>query len=129
MKFLIILVVVIISGCSSASPEVLPEVMKLSNATLKVKYHNEIEIKGGPVNKTSVSVIITPSNSGLMWKPKTTMYVFAGEEKMNEDYHKIIIYGTPSKVGDFDVIVSGHTLGTMYSGIGFYRKYRLVIND
>lgn len=125
MAFLLLL----IFGCGTRSPVVLPDATALPNATLKNMYHAQIKIKGGPINKTSVSVIITPSDSGLMWKPETKMYVFAGEEKMNEDYHNIIIYGTPSKEGNYDVIVSGHTLGTMYSGGSFYRNYRLAIND
>lgn len=86
------------------------------------------EIKGGAVNESSVSVSITPNGSGLIWSPEEIKYSFGGEDGVNKNYHRIIISGIPKKSGDYSVTVSGFTLGTMYSGKYFHKKYTVKIN-
>lgn len=127
MKYLIFVLIFIVSGCSSAHPTVLPEKNDLKVATVNQKYQGVIEIKGGAVNQSSVSVSITPSDSGLVWNPEEVKYDFGGEDGINKDYHRIIISGIPKKSGDYSVTVSGFTLGTMHSGKDFYKKYTIKI--
>lgn len=115
------------SGCSAPNPDVFPDTAELQGGVVSTEYGNQIEIKGGPVNKSSVSVSIVPEGSGLMWEPETIKYKIGNEDGANIDYHKITIFGVPKKSGSYDVIVSGYTLGTMDSGKDFYRKYRLII--
>lgn len=127
MKYFICVLIVIVSGCSSTHPTILPEKNDLKVATINHKYQEAIEIKGGAVNESSVSVSITPNDSGLSWDPEETKYSFGGENGVNKDYHRIIISGIPKKSGDYSVTVSGFTLGTMYSGKDFYKQYTIKI--
>lgn len=75
-----------------------------------------------------MSVSITPNGSGLIWSPEEIKYSFGGEDGVNKNYHRIIISGIPKKSGDYSVTVSGFTLGTMYSGKYFHKKYTVKIN-
>lgn len=127
MKYSICVFVFIVSGCSSINPTILPEKSDLKVATVNHKYQEVIEIKGGAVNESSVSVSIAPNDSGLAWSPEETKYSFGGEDGVNKDYHRIIISGIPKKSGDYRVTVSGFTLGTMYSGKDFYKQYTIKI--
>lgn len=127
MKYFICVLIFIASGCSSTHPTILPEKSDFKVATVNHKYQKFIEIKGGPVNESSVSVSITPNDSGLAWNPEETKYSFGGEDGINKDYHRIIISGIPKKSGEYCVTVSGFTLGTMYSGQDFYKQYKLEI--
>lgn len=127
MKYFICVLIFIVSGCSSTHPTILPEKSDLKVATVNHKYQEIIEIKGGAVNESSVSVSITPNDSGLAWSPEETKYSFGGENGINKDYHRIIISGNPKKSGDYRVTVSGFTLGTMYSGKDFYKQYTIKI--
>ena len=99
-----------------------PKVAKVNH-----KYQDVIEIKGGAVNESSVSVSIIPIDSGLAWSPEDIKYSLGGEDGVNKDYHRIIISGIPKKSGDYRVTVSGFTLGTMYSGKDFYKQYTIKI--
>lgn len=127
MKYFICVLIFIVSGCSSTHPTILPEKSDLKVAIVNHKYQEVIEIKGGAVNESSVSVSITPNDSGLAWNPEETKYSFGGEDGVNKDYHRIIISGVPKKAGDYRVTVSGFTLGTMYSGQDFYKQYTIKI--
>ncbi|MEQ0231231.1 hypothetical protein [Klebsiella sp. CN_Kp116] len=127
MKYLIYVLILIVSGCTGTHPTVLPEKNVLKVATVNHKYQDIIEIKGGAVNESSVSVSITPNDSGLVWNPEGVKYTFGGEDGINKDYHRIIISGIPKKTGDYSVTVSGFTLGTMHSGKDFYKKYTIKI--
>lgn len=115
------------SGCAGTHPTVLPEKNNLKVATVNHKYRDVIDLKGGAVNESSVSVSITPNGSGLVWDPEEVKYGFGGEDGINKDYHRIIITGIPKKSGDYSVTVSGFTLGTMHSGKDFYKKYKIKI--
>ncbi|WP_346827802.1 hypothetical protein [Serratia inhibens] len=129
MKYLIFVLIFVVSGCASSSPTVLPEKSELTVATVNHKYRNIIEIKGRAVNESSVSVSITPSDSGLAWSPEEIKYSFGGEDGVNKDYHRIIISGIPKKSGDYSVTISGFTLGTMHSGKDFYKKYAIKVKQ
>ncbi|MEA5103966.1 hypothetical protein [Pantoea sp. S18] len=115
------------SGCSAPNPDVFPDVAVLPSGAVGKEYRSQIKINGGPVNKSSVSVIIVPEGSGLMWEPEAIKYKIGNEDGVNVDYHKLIILGVTKKPGDYDIIVSGYTLGTMKPGRGFYKKYSLTI--
>lgn len=128
MKFLILIISFFIYGCVSFCPVVIPETSELPGATVNKKYHKIIEVQGGAINESSISVSIIPANSGLVWNPEETKYNFGDEEIINKDYHRIIISGIPKKTGSYSVIVSGFTLGTMYPGKDFYKKYSIKIN-
>ncbi|EPV5031704.1 hypothetical protein ACV6RL_001192 [Cronobacter sakazakii] len=97
MKYLFFWFLVFISGCKNYNPVVSPEIIELPVAVINEKYLENIEIIGGAVNKSSVSVSITPADSGLMWKPKEIKYNFDGKDDVKEDYHHIIIFGMPKK--------------------------------
>ena len=127
MRYFICVLIFIVSGCSSTHPTILPEKSALKVATVNHKYREVIEIKGGAVNESSVSVSITPNDSGLAWNPEETKYSFGGEDGVNKDYHRIIISGIPKKSGEYLVTISGFTLGTMYSGQDFYKQYTVKI--
>ncbi|HHG9494113.1 TPA: hypothetical protein ACPY0B_000087 [Citrobacter farmeri] len=127
MKYFICVLIFILSGCTGTHPTILPEKSDLKVATVNRKYQDIIEIKGGPVNESSVSVSITPNDSGLAWNPEETKYSFGGEDGVNKDYHRIIISGIPKKSGEYRVTVSGFTPGTMYSGKDFYKQYTIKI--
>jgi len=127
MKYFICVLIIIVSGCSGTYPTILPEKNDLKVATVNLKYQDVIEIKGGAVNESSVSVSIIPNDSGLGWSPEEIKYSFGGEYGVNKDYHRIIISGTPKKSGNYRVTVSGFTLGTMYSGKDFYKQYTIKI--
>lgn len=98
-------------------------------ATVNHKYPDIIKINGGAVNEPSVSVNITPNDSGLVWNPEEVKYDFGGEGEINKDYHRIIISGIPQKSGNYSVTVSGLTLGTMHSGKDFYKEYTIKIKQ
>ncbi|MDF9719212.1 hypothetical protein P4S07_005370 [Serratia marcescens] len=127
MRYFICVLISIISGCSSTHPTILPEKSDLKVATVNHQYQEVIEIKGGAVNESSVSVSITPNDSGLAWNPEETKYSFGGEDGVNKDYHRIIISGIPKKSGEYRVTVSGFTLGIMSSGQDFYKEYTINI--
>lgn len=101
MKYLSKVFILIISGCASPEPDIIPETSNLSAATVNHKYQEIIEISGGAVNKSSVSVIVTPSDSGLTWNPEEIKYNSGGEEGVSKNYHRIIISGIPKKAGDY----------------------------
>lgn len=115
------------SGCTGSHPTILPEKSDLKVATVNHKYQEVIEIKGGAVNESSVSVSISPNDSGLVWSPEEIKYSFGGGDGVNKDYHRIIISGIPKKSGEYRVTVSGFTLGTMHSGQDFYKQYTIKI--
>ncbi|MEE4412134.1 MULTISPECIES: hypothetical protein [unclassified Serratia (in: enterobacteria)] len=129
MKYLIFVLIFVVSGCASSSPTVLPEKSELTVATVNHKYRNIIEIKGRDVNESSVLVSITPNDSGLVWNPEEVKYSFGGEDGISKDYHRIIISGIPKKSGNYSVTVSGFTLGTMHSGKDFYKKYAIKVKQ
>lgn len=128
MKYLLYVLLLIVSGCSGSAPMVLPDKNNLSTATVNHSYHEIIEVKGGGINESSISVSIVPKGSGLIWNPEEIKYSLNGEEGMNKNYHRIILSGIPKKSGEYSVVVSGFTLGTMYSGKDFYKKYTVKIN-
>lgn len=97
MKYLICVLIFIVSGCAASRVTVLPEKNELTVATVNYKYRGIIEIKGGAVNESSISVSITPNGSGLIWNPEEIRYNFGGEKEVNKDYHRIIISGIPKK--------------------------------
>ncbi|MFV9689335.1 hypothetical protein [Pantoea sp. ARC607] len=127
MKYFICILIVIVSGCSVTYSTILPEKKELKVATVNHKYRDVIEIKGGAVSESSISVSIIPNDSGLVWGPEDIKYSFGGEDGVNKDYHRIIISGIPKKPGDYRVTISGFTLGTMYSGKDFYKQYTIKI--
>lgn len=129
MKYLIYILIFNVSGCTGSHPVVLPEKDELTIATINNQYQEVLEIKGGAVNESSVSVSITPADSGLTWNPEEIKYSFVGEGGVNKDYHRIIISGIPIKSGDYSVTVSGFTLGTIHSGKDFYKKYTITIKQ
>lgn len=65
MKYFICVLIVIVVGCSGTYPIILPEKKDLKVAKVNHKYQDVIEIKGGAVNESSVSVSIIPIDSGL----------------------------------------------------------------
>lgn len=98
----------------------------LKVAKVNHKYQDVIEIKGGAVNESSVSVSIIPIDSGLAWSPEDIKYSLGGEDGVK----KITIassYLGSRKSGDYRVTISGFTLGTMYSGKDFYKQYTIKI--
>jgi hypothetical protein len=101
----------------------------LKVATVNHKCQDVIEIKGGAVNESSVSISINPNDSGLVWNPEEIKYSFGGEDGVNKDYHRIIISSIPKKSGNYSVTVSWFTLGTMHSGKDFYKKYTVKIKQ
>jgi len=108
---------------------VLPDKSNLPTATVNHSYQEIIEVKGGGgINESSISVSIIPHGSGLIWSPEEIKYSFAGEEDVSKNYHRIILSGVPKVSGEYSVIVSGYTLGTMYSGKDFYKKYTIKVN-
>lgn len=129
MKYLTCVLILIVSGCTASRLAVLPERNELTIAKVNYRYRDVIEIKGGAVNESSVSVSITPNGSGLVWNPEEIKYSFGGEDGVNKDYHRIIISGIPKKPGDYSVTVSGFTLGTMHSGQDFYKQYTIEIKQ
>lgn len=116
-----------VSGCTGSHPVVLPEKIELTVAIINNQYQVVIEIKGGAVNESNVSVSIIPNGSGLAWNLEEIKYSFGGEDGVNKDYHRIIISGIPKKLGDYSLTVFGFTLSSMQSGKGFYKKYKLKI--
>ncbi|MEA5103955.1 hypothetical protein [Pantoea sp. S18] len=62
------------SGCRAPNPDVFPEVAVPPSGAMSKEYGSQIKINGGPVNKSSVSVIIVPEGSGLMWEPEAMKY-------------------------------------------------------
>jgi len=129
MKCLIYAFILIVSACTGTHPTVLPEKNDLKVATANHKYQYIIKINGGAVNESSVSVNITPNDSGLVLNPEEVKNDFGGEDGMNKNYHRIIISGIPKKLGDYSVTVSGFTLGTMHSGKDFYKEYTIKIKE
>lgn len=127
MKTILLFFIFLVSGCSNPPPVIYPQTSELISAEMNKFYQQNIEIKGGAVNKSSLMVNIYPTDSGLMWKPQETKYIFDGKEETKKDYHNIIIFGTPLKKSEYHVIVSGFTLGTTYPGKDFYRKYTIKI--
>jgi len=55
-----------------------------------------IEVKGGTVNELTVSVSITPSDSGLAWNPEGN-YILV-ESVRGKYYHRIIMSGIKKQV-------------------------------
>lgn len=129
MKYSIYVLIVIVSGCTDTHPTVLPEKKVLKVVTVNYKCRDVIEIKGGAVNESSISVSITPNGSGLIQNSEEIKYSFGGENEVNKGYHRIIISGIPKKTGDYSVTVSGFTLGTMHSGQDFYKQYTIKIKQ
>lgn len=94
MKYFICVLIVIVAGCSGTCNN--PARKKdLKVAKVNHKYQDVIEIKGGAVNESSVSVSIIPIDSGLAWSPEDIKYSLGGEDGVNKDYHRIIISGIP----------------------------------
>lgn len=117
------------SDCTASRLTVLPEKNELTIATVNYKYRDVIEIKGGVVNESSMSVSITPNDSGLVWNPEEVKYAFDGYDGVNKYYHRIIISGIPKKPGDYSVTISGFILGTMRSGQDLYKRYTIKIKQ
>lgn len=126
MKFLTILFI-FMSGCISQNVVFTPVPRMLPNAVKGLNYISSVEIKGGAISKNSITVKITPVDSGFVWKPRETKDFFEGRERVKEDYHHITIYGTPKKQGVVFVEISGFTLGTSFSGKGFNKEYRVEV--
>ncbi|EOD9026725.1 hypothetical protein ACJ5XQ_006149 [Klebsiella michiganensis] len=129
MKYLICVLILIVSDCTASRLTVLPEKNELTIATVNYKYRDVIEIKGGVVNESSMSVSITPNDSGLVWNPEEVKYAFDGYDEVNKYYHRIIISGIPKKPGDYSVTISGFILGTMRSGQDLYKRYTIKIKQ
>jgi hypothetical protein len=80
MKYFIHALILIACGCTGTHPIVLPGKNVLKVATVNHNYQDVIEIKGGAVNESSVSVSIIPNDSGLTWNPEEIKYSFGGED-------------------------------------------------
>ncbi|QXX98924.1 hypothetical protein IM817_12430 [Serratia marcescens] len=125
MNKAIFILLLVLVGCGNPTPTVTPE--QLSDAVVGYPYMEMLQISGGALNRRSTGVIITPENSGLKWKPKVNYRKFGERVQKDEDFHNIIIYGTPNGKGKVTVEVSGFTLGTMYPGKGFFKSYEIEV--
>lgn len=126
MRFFIVFFI-IVSGCTGSRIFFTPDSMWFPKAIKGSSYINSIEVKGGAIRKTSISVSITPVDSGLMWKPGEVKGFFEGKMRVKEDYHYITIYGTPRKQGVISIKISGFTLGTSSPGKDFNKEYRIEV--
>lgn len=97
MKYLIFVLILIMSGCTASRLTVLSDKNELTITIVNYRCWGVIEIKGGAVNNSSVSVSITLNYSGLVWNPEEIKYSFDGEDGLNKHYHRIIISGIAKK--------------------------------
>lgn len=112
-------------GCGNPTPKVTPN--KLPAGTYGAVYDTEINISGGYISDRSISIDITPTDSGLTWTPKISYLTFQGKTQKNEDYHTIRISGKPLVKSPIKIYIRGFTYGTMYPGKEFSKTYDVTV--
>lgn len=112
-------------GCGNPIPIVTPD--QLPEGTSGMAYNVAINISGGYISHKSISVKITPQDSGLTWSPKISYLTFQGKTQKDEDFHEISITGIPSIKGVIQIKIDGFTSGTMYAGKEFHKIYDVTV--
>ncbi|REF26049.1 hypothetical protein BDD26_0613 [Xenorhabdus cabanillasii] len=132
----IILSIFFITACSSPKVNFIPESSELPNALINKDYETIISIYGETsehnefLSKRNLFVNITPPDSGIIYEPTKLSYLRAGEEKVRDNYNKLIIKGKPIILGDVKINISGFTYGTMYtSGSEFNKTYTIKVKE
>lgn len=113
-------------GCGNPTPKLTPD--RLPVGTTGIDYNAVINISGGYISQRSISVKITPQDSGLTWSPKVSYLTFQGKTQKDEDFHEISITGIPLLKGVIQIQIDGFTYGTMYPGKEFHKIYNITVD-
>ncbi|MBD8165656.1 hypothetical protein [Erwinia persicina] len=127
MKKIIPFIIFLISACSSTAPSFLPVGNNLPDGMVGQGYLTEIEVTNAILFKENVGVDISPPEAGLKWNPKVTKLKRGGAERVDEDYHCIIISGKPKEVGEILVHINGYSMGTTTPGSKIDKVYVIKI--
>jgi len=125
VKIIIFCFFFILVGCGNPTPKISPDY--LPDSAMGKPYLQVINISGGAINEKSTSVIIQPKDSGLHWSPTIGYSYWEGKQSIKEDYHTIVIQGTPLNKGLISIPISGFTYGTMYPGKDFSKVYEITV--
>lgn len=125
VKIIIFCFFFILAGCANPTPKILPD--SLHYAAVGKPYLQVINISGGALDEKSTSVIIQPEDSGLHWSPTIGYSYWEGKQSIKEDYHTIVIQGTPLNKGLISISIGGFTYGTMYPGKDFSKVYEITV--
>ncbi|WP_312311949.1 hypothetical protein [Atlantibacter sp.] len=109
-------------------PKFTPKRSELPEGYVGQNYSSEIEITNAILFKGNVGVIISPSGTGLKWRPKVTTLKVGGREREEEDYHYIIISGRPKLTGNILIHINGYSMGTATPGNKIDKIYTIKIN-
>jgi len=135
VKFIIVSCVFFISACGLLSPkaEFIPENSRLKSAAVGVPYLSKIDIIGGPVmggwyrqRPGYTPGIVTPSDAGiylrncLLSDENTDDSILSKEPRYNGNC--IEVYGTPNKVVEIKINISGGMYGSMIAPASYFSK-------
>ncbi|EPQ0972561.1 hypothetical protein NNU90_002750 [Citrobacter farmeri] len=129
MKKIIFFIIFLISACNSTAPNFLPVGNNLPDGIVGQDYLTEVEVTNVILFKDNVGVDISPPEAGLKWNPKVTTLKRGGAERVDEDYHYIIISGKPKKTGEILVHINGYSMGTMTPGSKIDKIYVIKIKS
>ncbi|MDF9719211.1 hypothetical protein P4S07_005365 [Serratia marcescens] len=129
MKNIIIFIIFLVSACNSAAPNFLPVGNNLPDGIVDQDYFTEVEITNVILFKENIGVDISPPEAGLKWNPKVTTLKRGGAERVEEDYHYIIISGKPKKAGEILVHINGYSMGIMAPGSKIDKTYVIKIKS
>lgn len=104
-------------------PNFSPKGNELYGGYVGQSYSSEIEITNAILFKENIGVDISPPESGLEWKPKVT----TSKREEEEDYHYLIISGTPKEAGDVLIYIKGYSMGTSIPGSKINKVYVIKI--
>ncbi|RJF58216.1 hypothetical protein D4100_05530 [Serratia inhibens] len=123
MKNIIPFILLLISACGSTAPSFLPGGNDLPDGIVGQDYLTEVEITNAILFKENIGVDISPPEAGLKWKPKVTTLKRGEAERVEEDYHHIIISGKPKEAGEVLVHINGYSMGTTTPGSKINKVY------
>jgi|GEM_PF-3513524 len=129
MKNIIPFIILMISACSSTAPNFLPVGNNLPDGIVGQDYLTEVEITNVILFKENIGVDISPPEAGLKWNPKVTKLKRGGAERIEEDYHYIIISGKPKEVGEILIHINGFSMGTTTPGSKIDKAYVIKIKS
>lgn len=124
MKYLRLLLIILLTGCSGKVVEFEPSNPKLPDAKVGEFYFQTIYIgynfgdEPAFLSRRNTYVEISPDNTGLTVIP-------SGKNK-NWNYNKLIIRGVPDKTGSVTVSISGFLYRTMYDKSNSFEKEYLI---
>ncbi|PKH22399.1 hypothetical protein CIG19_13950 [Enterobacterales bacterium CwR94] len=129
MKKIILFIVLLISACANPAPNFSPDGNSLPNGIVNQTYFSEVEITNAVLFKENIDVDILPPESGLKWSPEVITLKRGGQEREEADYHRIIISGTPKKIGEILIHINGYSMGTSRPGREIDKTYIIRISD